>query len=70
MKSFKEIIREVFDPFTIMMLISVFVGGLIVFTLIVGDSFLIAIKDSFAITVAMAVFVMFGVYIKQFDKKE
>lgn len=69
MKSFKEIITEVFDTFTIMILISVFIGGLIVFTLLVGDSFLIALKDSLAITVAMAVLIMFGAYIKQFDKE-
>lgn len=69
MKTFKEILEEVFEPFTIIVLLSIFFGGLVVFTFLVGDTFLVALKDSFIITFATAVFVIFGRYIKGFEKE-
>lgn len=74
MKKFKEEIKEiltgVFEPFTIIMIIGVFISGLIVFTLVVGDPFLVALKDSFGIAVGMAIIVLFGAYVKHLEKKE
>lgn len=66
----KIIMSKAFDIFAIMMLISVFISGLIVFSLLVGDPFLIALKDSFVITFSMAVLVLLGAYIKHIENKE
>lgn len=74
MKNFKEDIKEiltgVFEPFTVIALLSIFFSGIIVFTLLVGDSLFVAVKDSFLITIAAALFIVFGAYVNHFSKKE
>ena len=65
----KNITKIIFEPFTTLMLMSTFIGGLIVFKFLVGDSFLIALKDSFIITISLLVIIILGSYIKHLENK-
>ncbi len=65
----KNITKIIFEPFTTLMLMSTFIGGLIVFKFLVGDSFLIALRDSFIITISLLVIIILGSYIKHLENK-
>jgi hypothetical protein len=68
-KDIKEILDDVFDGWAILIILGIFFGSFFTF-LIIGDTFLIALKDSFMVTIGMTVMILFGSYVKHFEKKE
>ena len=69
MKEILEIITEVFDSLAVSVIIGFFIALTIVF-LIIGDSFLVAIKDSIILTIMLAMVLFLGGYIKYLERKE
>jgi hypothetical protein len=69
MKTFKEILSEVFNYVTISMIFALFVGSFLLF-LLIDSNILEALKDSLIVTFTMIFFVIFGRYIKSFEKEE
>jgi hypothetical protein len=70
MKTFRDIFNEIFDPLSITIYVATFVGALVFFLLICDDTFLIALKNSFLIAIAIIVLTIFGRYVDEFEKKK
>lgn len=68
MKTIREILTDVFNNITIIMIVALFIFSFLFFW---GtcDTFLVALKDSAILTAAMIFFVIFGRYIKSLDEK-
>lgn len=70
MKTFKDIFDEIFDPVSITIYATIFIGALLFFSIICNDDFLISLKNSFFVAIAVIVLTTFGRYIDEFEKKK
>ena len=69
MKEIREIFSEVFNSFTINIIVGFFIGLAILF-LIIGDSFFVATTDSALLTIMLVMVLFLGGYVRYLERRK